>query len=267
MFYRLKRHPFPVEAHFDHCLVLAFAFPRHVLAPLLPSAMQLDTFADLGFVAVAIVQTRDLRPAGWPRWLGQDFLLTGYRIFARYRTNSGRTLRGLRILRSDTDRRRMAFGGNLLTHYNYKHCEADLRVSAASLELRLRSDDGRANVDVAADLSPESSLAPVRLPEGSPFTQPTDARRFAGPLPWTFDYEPQTHSVIRIRGVRQHWDPRLIRAEVRDVSFLHDPMFQNAKPILASVFYTGGIDYRWERGIVEPQQDRESAATAQAGAS
>ena len=267
MFHRLKRHPFPVEAHFDHCLVLAYAFPREVLAPLLPPPLQLDAFADLGFVAVAIVQTRNLRPAGWPRWLGQDFLLTGYRVFARYRTAAGRTLRGLRILRSDTDRRRMAFAGNLLTHYNYKHCQAGLRVSAAALELRLHSDDGRADVDVAADLSPDSSLAPAHLPQGSPFTRAVDARRFAGPLPWTFDYESQTRSIVRIQGVRQHWEPRLVRAEVRQVSFLRDPMFQNAKPILASVFYTAGIDYRWERGIVEAQpidapadHDRQGAA-------
>ena len=37
-----------------------------------------------------------------------------------------------------------------------------------------------------------------------------------------------------------------------DVGFLRDPMFQGAEPILASAFYVGGIDYRWERGIVEP---------------
>ena len=62
----------------------------------------------------------NLRPTFCPAAMGQDFFLTGYRIFARYRTAAGRTLRGLRILRSDTNRELMATirWGNRLTHYN-----------------------------------------------------------------------------------------------------------------------------------------------------
>src|SRR5262245_1457495 len=102
MLHRLKRHPFPVAAHFEHCLVLAYMLPRETLTPLLPPGLELDLFEDYGFVAIAMVQTRRLRPAFLPEVFGQDFFLTGYRIFARYTTPEGRCLRGLRILRSDT---------------------------------------------------------------------------------------------------------------------------------------------------------------------
>jgi hypothetical protein len=34
----LRRHPFPVVAHFDTSLVLTYAFPARVLEPLLPPA-------------------------------------------------------------------------------------------------------------------------------------------------------------------------------------------------------------------------------------
>src|SRR5947209_3172873 len=121
MLYRLKRHPFPVRARFEFSLVLAYAFPRAVLEPLLPPGLTLDTYEGLGFLAIAMVQTRGLHLRFLPRFTGQDFFLTGYRIFAKFHDpSSRRTLRGLRIIRSDTNRRKMAFFGNLLTHYNYQ---------------------------------------------------------------------------------------------------------------------------------------------------
>src|SRR5215211_2931132 len=117
---RLKRHPVPITAHFRHSLVLTYAFPAELLRPLLPPGLTLDTHGDYGFVAIAMVQTEALRPTFMPKCFGQNFILTGYRIFARYRNQSGRLLRGLRILRSDTDRKLMAVFGNLMTHYNYQ---------------------------------------------------------------------------------------------------------------------------------------------------
>jgi hypothetical protein len=91
----LKRHGLPIKAHLAASLVLAYAIPEGVLRPLLAPGLQLDTYGGFGFLATAMVETRDLHPA---------FFLAGYRIFTRYRTPAGRTLRGLRILRSDTDR-------------------------------------------------------------------------------------------------------------------------------------------------------------------
>jgi hypothetical protein len=71
---------------------------------MLAPGLALDTYGDLGFLAIALVETRDLRPAFLPARRGLNFFLAGYRIFSRYRTPAGRILRGLRILRSDTNR-------------------------------------------------------------------------------------------------------------------------------------------------------------------
>ena len=38
----LKRHPIPVKAHFRHSLVLTYAFPKQLLAGLLPPGLILD---------------------------------------------------------------------------------------------------------------------------------------------------------------------------------------------------------------------------------
>src|SRR2546426_4238459 len=127
MLYALKRHPLPVRAFFGHYLVLTYALPAKLLEPLLPPGLMLDTYQEFGFVAVAMVQTQALRPAFLPPAFGLDFFLAGYRIFARFQTASGRTLRGLRILKSDTDRQLMASAGNLLTHYGYRKVQVNWR--------------------------------------------------------------------------------------------------------------------------------------------
>src|SRR5947199_5071638 len=98
----IKRHPIPISAFFRRSLVLTYALPRATLQPLLPPGLQLDTFGDLGFVAIAMVQTENLRPSFLPAAVGKDFFLIGYRVFTRFQTSDGRRLRGLRILRSDT---------------------------------------------------------------------------------------------------------------------------------------------------------------------
>ena len=110
----LRRHPFPVLARFERVVATSFAFPIAVLQPIIPAGLEIDSYGDLGFVTVALVWTRDLRPAGFPAFVGQDFFLAGYRVFTRLRDASGRRLRGLKILRSETDKRRMVWAGNLL---------------------------------------------------------------------------------------------------------------------------------------------------------
>jgi hypothetical protein len=247
MFYQLKRHPFPVRAWFRHSLVLTYGFPRSVLQPLLPPGLELDAFGDLGFVAIALVQTEKLRPEIFPAWLGQNFFLTGYRIFTRYRTLAGRTLRGLRILRSDTDRRLMAMADNCLTHYQYRVAQVDWREQADRLEIRVRTPRAEADLDLTAFI--EDTPAP--LPPGSPFPDHRQARLFAGPLPFTFDYEPETHSIVMIEGEREEWHPKPIRVDVRQAAFLGAARFQKIQPVLANAFLVSGVPYRWKRGVRE----------------
>ena len=115
----LKNHPFAVEAFFESSLVLSYAVPKEELIKLIPSCLEPDTFNDTwGFLAVAIVKTKALRPKGFPAFAGNDFILSGYRAFVRYKTHEGKRLRGLYILGSETDKKKMAFFGNIFTHYN-----------------------------------------------------------------------------------------------------------------------------------------------------
>jgi Uncharacterized conserved protein (COG2071) len=247
MMHQLKRHPVPISAFFRHSLVLTYAYPAELLAPLLPPGLELDTFNGLGFLAIAMVQTRDLRPSAMPAFIGENFFLTGYRIFARHTLPDGRSIRGLRILRSDTDKRLMTFFGNMLTHYNYHYVRATITEGDGALEIRVATPARDADLHVIADLTHK----PAPLPEGSPFADLHEARRFAGPLPFTFDYERQTHSIVMIEGVRENWKPESVRVDVREAGFLRKEPFNRATPLLANAFHIENIPYRWKRGVRE----------------
>jgi hypothetical protein len=254
---RLQRHPFAIDAHFDTAVALTYAVPADVLRPLLPPGLELETVGEDGFVAVALVETRDLRPAGWPRVFGQDFFLAGYRIFtvmaAGRPPGQERRLRGLRILRSDTDRARMAIGGNLLTHYNYHRCHARISGSSEPLHIVVTTPDGAGDLDVRAgssDVWVGASCPDSVLPPSSPFGSVREARRFAGPLPFTFDYEAETGSIVAIEARRTNWTPMPIDVDVRRIAFFDQPAFAGCTPRLAAAFRVDGVDYHWRRGIV-----------------
>jgi len=247
MRYLLKRHLLPIRAYFDFVLSLTYAMPAAVLARILPPGLRVDEWNGLGFLAAAFVQAFHMRPTILPRFVGANYFFAGYRVFCRYRTNDGRELRGLRILRSYTDKMLMVRAGNLLTHYNYHLADVDLQRSADVLHLRIVSRDSRGDGEVIADLNGPSDF----LPQGSPFLAVHDARRFVGPMSFTFGYEPETNSIIRVKGLRKGWKPRLIPVSVKGLTFLNQPPFADANPVLSSCFYTDGIDYYWERGIRE----------------
>jgi hypothetical protein len=247
MLHVLRRHPIAMAAHFRHSVVVAYAFPAETLQRLLPPGLVVDALGDVGFAAAAVVQVERMRPAGLPAAFGRPYLLIGYRIFCRFRTPEGRLLRGLHILRSETNSRSMVAGGNLLTHYRYRHAAARMIERSGVLEVTVRSGDGEGDLDLAADLA-----APAGLPAGSPFTSLAAARRFAGPLPFTFDYEPQTGSVIVIEGRRTTWHPAPVSIDVRRATFFGSARFGGAAPILANAFHVSGVEYEWRRGVVVP---------------
>lgn len=243
MLHLLRRHPIPVSAFFRRSLVLTYAFPPHILEPLVPIGLELDLFRGHAFLAIALVQTERLRPSFIPAALGRDFFLSGYRVFTRL-GNGARSKRGLRILRSDTDRKWMVRIGNLLTHYNYHLCDANIEERDQNIRWTIRTPHSDADLEVVAHVTDE----PAALPNCSPFASLAEARRFAGPLPYTFEYERATGSIIGICARRQNWTPRPVTVEVHQNTFLEQEPFRGASALLANAFYVQAVPYEWERG-------------------
>ncbi len=238
----LKNHPFAVEAFFQSSYVLTFAVPKEKLLRLIPECLQLDTFDDKwGFVAVAMVQTKHLRPKGFPEHLGNNFFLIGYRVFVRYTNNDGKTLRGLYILKSETDKKKMELLGNFFTHYNYT--TTDIVQEEIMNVVTISSANSKFKIEI------DKSEKEVSLPEHSPFKDWKEARRFAGPLPFTFTYKPNTNQVLIIEGVRQNWTPGPVK--VVDYNFHFLDSLEIGTPVLANAFLIKNIPYYWKKGKIE----------------
>ncbi|WP_304344588.1 DUF2071 domain-containing protein [Chryseobacterium koreense] len=238
----LKNHPFAVEAYFESSLVLTFAVPKEQLQNLIPECLQLDTFQDKwAFVAVAMVQTKGLRPKGFPKFMGNDFFLTGYRVFVRYTNQAGKSLRGLYILKSETDKKKMEFFGNIFTHYNYT--TTDIKKNEKQRTKEISSIKSKFKTTI------EKTDEQIALPEHSPFADWKEARRFAGPLPFTFTYNQETKEVLIIEGVRQNWTPTPVKVMDYNFDFLSTIKLEN--PVLANAFIIKNIPYYWKRGKKE----------------
>lgn len=241
----LKNHPFAVEADFDSSLVLTFAVPIAELKDRIPECLELDTFQDQwAFIAIAMVQTKNLRPKGFPKFFGNDFFLIGYRIFVRYTNIAGKRLRGLYILRSETDKKKMEYLGNFFTHYKYTTTDISQHTDGGYKTIR----SIKSNFELVTELTDDE----VPIPAGSPFTDWKEARRFAGPLPHTFTYHQEDKTVLIIEGVRKDWKPEPVKVKSYYFEFLHSLSLKNV--ILANAFEIRNISYYWKKGKTEKWQ-------------
>jgi len=193
------------------------------------------------FVAVAMVQTKELRPKGFPKFMGNDFFLIGYRIFVRYTNIAGKNLRGLYILKSETDKKKMEFLGNIFTHYNYT--TTDIKQEETTYATEISSIKSKFKITI------DKTEEEISLPEYSPFADWKKAKRFAGPLPFTFTYNKETKEVLIIEGVRQNWTPNPVKVINYDFEFLSSLKLE--KPVLANAFIIKNIPYYWKKGKKE----------------
>ena len=245
----LKNHPFAVEAFFDTSLVFTFAAPKHEIEKLIPECLQLDTFKDKwAFIAIAMVQTKSLRPKGFPKLFGSNFFLIGYRVFVRFTNEAGRTLRGLYILKSETNKSKMQFWGNIFTHYHYTTTDITQKQTDGILEIS--SSSSAFNIRVDTDNNEN-----VFLPAESPFSSWKEARRFAGPLPFTFTCDPATRKVLVIEGVRKNWTPMPVEVVDYHFTWINDLRLDDI--VLANAFIIRDIPYYWKKGKIEQWNNKE----------
>ena len=239
----LKNHPFAVEAFFESSLVFTFAIPKEQIQHLIPTCLELDTHDNKwAFIAVAMVQTKSLRPKGFPKILGNDFFLIGYRVFVRFTNQAGKSLRGLYILKSETDKKKMEYFGNIFTHYNYTTTDIHQNSQNGVTEISSNNSGFKVRIENANDEN-------ISLPVGSPFTDWKEARRFAGPLPFTFTYNTSTKEVLIIEGVRENWKPMPVKVVDHNFSFIDNLKLDGVK--LANAFIIRNIPYYWKKGKIE----------------
>jgi len=235
-------------------LVFTFAIPKEQIQHLIPECLELDTFNDRwAFIAVAMVQTKALRPKGFPKLLGNNFFLIGYRVFVRFTNAAGKNLRGLYILKSETDKKKMEFFGNIFTHYNYT--TTDIHQTRQNGITEINSGKSGFKIKIEDEVSEN-----IALPAGSPFNDWKEARRFAGPLPFTFTYNPSDKKVLIIEGVRENWKPMPVKVVDYHFNFIDNMKLNDAR--LANAFIIRNIPYYWKKGKLETWNNKEESFRA-----
>lgn len=238
----LKNHPFAVEAFFDFSVVLTFSVPKKQIQNLIPPCLNLDTCQnEYAFIAAAFVQTKHLRPKGFPKFLGNNFFLVGYRIFVTYKTSEGKKLRGLYILKSQTNKTLMKILGNTFTHYNYSLTQIDIDKNETFLKINSKSD----TTFLIANLLNTDP----QLPKNSIFKNWKEARRYAGPLPHTFTYNEITNEVLIIEGNRENWIPKPIKILDYNIDFVNKLKINECN--LSSAFIIENVPYCWKKGKID----------------
>jgi len=95
----------------------------------------------------------------------------------------------------------------------------------------------------------------MSLPPNSPFENWKEARRFAGPLPFSFTFQPHNNSVLIIEGVRSNWIPRPI--SVMDFSFPWIDSLGLQDAVLANAFILEQVPYFWKKANWKMQAVRK----------
>jgi hypothetical protein len=238
----LNNHPFDVSAYFKHSIVLTYSLPKELLIDHIPEPFILDTFQDkFAFVAVAIVETQNLRPSIMPSYFGNNFILIGIRIFVKYININQKKLRGLFILKSQTNKKIMEYLGNCFTKYKYDTIDISLKNENDKFIIV----SNKSKINILAEIKNEN----IKLPIDSPFQSWSEARRFAGPLPFTFSFDEQKSEVLIVEGVRENWIPKPLQINHEKIGILEEFGFENIK--LASSFIVSEIPYYWKKGKIE----------------
>jgi hypothetical protein len=151
-------------------------------------------------------------------------------------------LRGLYILKSETDKKKMEFLGNIFTYYNYTTTDINQHRQNGTTEINSTKSGFKVLID-------NSDNENISLPTGSPFADWKEARRFSGPLPFTFTYNQADKKVLIIEGVRENWKPTPVKVIDYNFSFIDNMKLTDAK--LANAFIIKNISYHWKKGKIE----------------
>lgn len=91
----------------------------------------------------------------------------------------------------------------------------------------------------------EESDGEIALPNAFPFKDWKEARRFAGPLPFTFTYDSPKKEVLIIEGVREEWTPKPVKVIESQVGFVDSLQLDGA--LLANAFVIHNTPYYWKK--------------------
>lgn len=235
--------PFGIKTWFEYFIVLIYSVDKEKAEAMLPYPLVHEEHNGKALMAAAFVKSKNFRPFFLPAFAGTSFNLVGYRHMAAYTKADGKTIRGLKIIQSGTNKKWMQRGGNELTQYKFRY--NPIVIENTNGDITIKGD----GVNILAREAPPEQEIP--LPENSIFENWKYARKYGGPLLYTFEVEPENKSVIITEGSRNHWQPRPVHVLQADVDFFKNSPYAEMNPELSAAYLVKDIPYSWKKAVTD----------------
>jgi hypothetical protein len=233
----MLKNPMTVVGKIQRCWLFTYHTPIEDALALLPRELTTVTYKDKAFWNIVVSELSEMRPAGFPRFVGVHYWHAAYRIYVKATPkNSDEKIEGLYFLRSDCDSRFMKISGNWLTDFNFHHSGISAIKNESGHLIQIDSPDAPAKVVI-------DESAPAKLPETSPFSSLQEAKEFLKYKPQGISVEaPGLLNVVRITRDEEAWRSRLVRVSEADFRF-----FEGKRVTPEICYEVEPIEYRWNR--------------------
>jgi hypothetical protein len=227
-----------VHAVMERRILVNFRARPEVIAPLLPEPFRPKLINGCAMAGICLIRLQDMRPKWVPRPFGMSSENAAHRIAVEWTAN-GQTHEGVFIPRRDTDSLLNRIAGGRLFPGVHHPARFRCMQSESRFEVQLHSEDGEANVHVAAH------LADV-LAEGSVFGSLDKAVAFfrSGSCGWS-----PGNGDHRVEGVElwaDDWTMHPLKIEHVESSFFDNQLrFPRGSVEFDCALLMRGVSHEW----------------------
>src|SRR5258706_10991411 len=154
----------------DRRMLVNFRAHPGIVAKILPSPFRPKLAHGWAMVGICLLRLKDIRPHGFPAWLGVNSENAAHRIAVEWDEN-GSPHEGVYIPRRDTNSLLNRLAGGRLFPGLHHHARFDVNETPDEFQLLMHAHDGGASVELKAHLA--SRLTPtsifISLAEASEF--------------------------------------------------------------------------------------------------
>jgi hypothetical protein len=222
----------------DRRILVNYRVDPRVLAPLLPAPFRPKTINGVGMVGICLIRLKQVRPTGFPPWLGISSENAAHRTAVEW-DDAGTVRQGVYVRRRDTSSWLNSWAGGRL--FPGIHCHAQFTVEETSdlYHVALRSDDGVTSMKVGARRT-------TKLPTSSDFRSLEESSAFfqAGSLGYSATTDPSRFQGLELRCRNWHVEPLEVE-EVRSSFFEDELLFPKGSIEFDCALLMRDIEHEW----------------------
>ena len=215
-----------------------FRVDPQALASFLPAPFRPQLFQGYGLAGICLIRLAQVRPHGWPRWMGLKSENAAHRAAVEWEED-GHLQRGVYIKRRDTDSRLNAVGGGRIFPGVHHHARFQVDESREQLAVAMASDDGQASLSLRGRVSEQ-------WPAASIFSSSAEASAFfaAGSLGYSDVADGTRFQGLELRCETWEVEPLEID-EIRSSLFDDSSQFPRGSVEFDNALLMRGIQHEW----------------------